>query len=185
MSRWNSLSAKTSSITTKVPKGYVELSEQEYRYKLADNDLDIIKHYTKEPLSDQARKSLIILSEVFGGLHNLEAYQLKLFDYQSTFYNQYLLRSSLATFDSQQLTLLVIMAHDMAVRVEIKASKLDPEDEYFDKKLLANQVSEYTSEYNLNMSIDEFANQISPYLRILFHARERNRSEERRVGKEC
>ncbi|MDE1867758.1 MAG: hypothetical protein KGI08_08645, partial [Thaumarchaeota archaeon] len=95
-----------------------------HRYCLSQNDLDIIQHYTKEPLSSNAKKSLIILSEVFGGLHHLDSDQLKYFDYQSDFYNQYLLNHSIATFDSMQLTCLVIIAHDMAVRFEIQPTNL-------------------------------------------------------------
>src|SRR3972149_7618844 len=106
---------------------------EEYRYCLAENDLAIIKSYNgKKKLSENARKTLIILSEVFGGLHHLDYDQLKLFNYQSTFYNEYLMHGSLATFDGMELTCLVIIAHDMAVRFEIQSTRLDPDDEWHD-----------------------------------------------------
>lgn len=149
------------------------MSELENRYKLSENDLDIIKHYTDKPLSENARKTLTILSEVFGGLHHLEGDQLELFDYQSDWYNQYLLQGSLATFDAQHLTLLVIMAHDMAVRVEIQASVLDPTDDNLDRKLLDKQLHELNSEYGYNLSMSQFTENQRPYLRLLFHQRER------------
>lgn len=145
----------------------------EYRYCLSENDKMIIKHYTKKPLSSNAEKTLIILSEAFGGLHHLDSDQLEAFDYQSSFYNQYLYMGSLATFDSQTLTLLVIMAHDMAVRLEIQASKLDPEDMHFDRKIIDKQLEECRADYYPKMTLEEFMSEPRPYLRLLFHERER------------
>lgn len=149
------------------------MSELEYRYSLSDNDKMIIKYYTDKPLSSNAEKTLIILSEAFGGLHHLDSDQLEVFDYQSSWYNQYLFNGSLATFDSQILTLLVIMAHDMAVRFEIQSSKLDPDDEYFDRKLIDKQLEECRSEYYPKITLEEFLNETRPYLRLLFHERKR------------
>ena len=150
------------------------MSQLENRYKLSENDLDIIKCYTDKPLSENARKTLIILSEVFGGLHHLEGEQLELFDYQSDIYNQYLLKGSLATFDSQHLTLLVIMAHDMAVRIEINATVLDPNNEELDKKLLVKHLHQCNSEYGYNLTMQQFTENQTPYLRLLFHQRHRD-----------
>lgn len=73
------------------------MSELKQRYCLSDNDLNIIKHYTDKPLSSNAEKTLTILSEVFGGLHHIDSDQLELFDYQSDWYNQYLIHGSLST----------------------------------------------------------------------------------------
>lgn len=152
----------------------IEPSTQlQYRYCLSENDKMIIKHYTKKPLSSNAEKSLIILSEAFGGLHHLDSDQLEAFDYQSSFYNQYLHMGSLATFDSQTLTLLVIMAHDMAVRFEIQSSKLDPEDMHFDRKIIDKQLEECRSEYYPKITLEEFLSETRPYLRLLFHERKR------------
>ena len=90
-------------------------------YQLSKNDLDIIKYYTKgKEISSLARKSMTILSNVFGGLHHLEPSQLEKFLWFENLYNEYSLARSLSTFDPQELTLLVIMAHDMAVRVTIR-----------------------------------------------------------------
>lgn len=148
------------------------MSKLEYRYCLSKNDLDIIKHYNKGKLSSNAEKSLIILSEAFGGLHHLESDQLKLFDYQSHFYNSYLMTGSLSTFDSMVLTCLVVMAHDMAVRFEIQPEKLDPEDPE-DLKLLKIHLDHCNAEYDYNVDMDEFAKNSLPYLRLLFHERQR------------
>ena len=143
------------------------------RYKLSENDLMIIKAYTKNPISENAKKTLTILSEVFGGLHHLEGEQLQFFDYQSNWYNQYLLKGGLATFDSQHLTLLVIMAHDMAVRIEIQATVLNPNDDGLDAKLLKKQLHDCNSEYGYNLTMQQFTENQTPYIRLLFHQRQR------------
>lgn len=149
-------------------------SEFSYRYCLAENDLAIIKSYNgNKKLSENARKTLIILSEVFGGLHHLDTDQLKIFDYQSTFFNEYLMHGSLSTFDAMDLTCLVIMAHDMAVRFEIKAHKLNPENKKFDYKLLKRQLKDMNSEYGYNLSMEDYVKEHKPYIRLLFHQRQR------------
>ncbi len=150
------------------------MSEQNYRYCLAENDLDIIKSYNADKkLSENAEKSLIMLSETFGGLHHLDYDQLKLFDYQSTFFNSYLMIGSLSTFDNMQLTCLVIMAHDMAVRFEIQSKRLDPEDPK-DLQALQQQLDDYNSEYGYHEEMYEFAQHTRPYIKLLFHKRTRN-----------
>lgn len=149
------------------------MSEQEQRYCLSDNDLSIIKHYTDKPLSENARKTLTILSEVLGGLHHLDSDQLELFDYQSSWYNQYLVHGSLSTWDFQNLTLFVIIAHDMAVRFEIQSTLLDEDDEY-DMKLIQKQLDDINSEYDYNLTIDQYLEEPKPYLRLLFHQRTRD-----------
>ena len=147
---------------------------EEYRYCLSENDLSIIKQYNgNKPLSENARKTLIILSEVFGGLHHLDYDQLKFFDYQSTFYNEYLMHGSLATFDGMELTCLVIIAHDMAVRFEIQSTRLDPDDEWHDRKLLGKQYRELKEDYGYNITFNEFARETRPYIKLLFQQRER------------
>lgn len=152
----------------------IEQSVEQHRYCISDNDKMIIKHYTDKPLSSNAEKSLIILSEVFGGLHHLDSDQLEIFDYQSTMYNQYLHHGSLATWDNQLLTLLVIMAHDMAVRFEIQSTKLDPEDDYFDRKLIDKQLEDIRAEYYPKMTLEQFLEEPTPYLRLMFHERKRD-----------
>jgi hypothetical protein len=151
------------------------MSEVKQRYSLSDNDLMIIKGYSKKPISENARKTLIILSEVFGGLHHLDSDQLELFDYQTTWYNSYLLRGGLATFDAQHLTLLVIMAHDMAVRLEIQAVTLDAEyDE--DSKLLQHQLQDFNGDNDYKLTMEQYNEKPSPYIKLLFHQRKRDGS---------
>lgn len=167
-----------------------EMKDMPYRYCLSENDLDIIRHYNvdkkgkERPLSENARKTLIMLSEAFGGLHHLDSDQLKIFDYQSDFYNQYLLNHSIATFDDMRLTCLVIMAHDMAVRFDIQPTNLDPTDEYFDRKILQEQCNdvngEYDTEYTPENLYDDIPKPRSAYLRLMFHERTRDGDFSRR-----
>ena len=150
------------------------MSELKHRYCLADNDKAIIKqHIGDKKLSSNAEKSLIMLSETFGGLHHLDHDQLELFDYESTFMNDYLMHGSLSTWDNMNLTCLVIMAHDMAVRFEIQAYELDTDDDR-DHALLNKQLEEYNSEYDTHESLEEFAHHTRTYIRLMFHERKRD-----------
>lgn len=150
------------------------MSELPYRYCLAENDKAIIKqHIGDKKLSSNAEKSLIILSEVFGGLHHIDHDQLELFDYESTFMNDYLMHGSLSTYDNMNLTSLVIMAHDMAVRFEVQAHELDTDDDR-DHALLKKQLDESNSEYGYNEDLEEFAKHTRTYLRLMFHERKRD-----------
>ena len=158
------------------PSGALHMTTEVYRYCLSKNDEDIIKHYTDgKPISENARKTLIILSEVFGGLHHLEQSQLRHFDWFSDYFNEYLIGGSLATFDGQALTLLVIIAHDMAVRLEIQPQSLhDIDDLAYEEFLLAYRkeiVDEIKGEYK--GLTDEDIKLNKPYIRLLFHQRTR------------
>lgn len=151
------------------------MSQETYRYCLSKNDEDIVKHYTDKPLSENARKTLIILSEVFGGLHHLDSDQLKHFNYQSDRYNEYLVGGSLATFDGMELTCLVVACHDMAVRLEISPASLADKDEleydHFLKAYRKELVDEAMSEFNITEDTATFSR---PYLRLFFHQRVRD-----------
>lgn len=89
-------------------------------YRLSTNDLDIIKHYTGDKaISSLAEKTLIILSKVFGGLHHLPNKQLEKFPYFETYCITYMHMGSLSTYDPGNLSGLVILAHDLAVRFSL------------------------------------------------------------------
>lgn len=91
-----------------------------YEYKLSKNDLDEIRYFSKEAkLSGIAEKSLIILSYMFGGIHNLDYKQRKKFRYTDEHCTDYVMFGSMATWDANRLTTLVVLAHELAVRVEI------------------------------------------------------------------
>ena len=90
----------------------------EPKYEFSRNDLDVIKLYSNgKELSEIAKKSLLLLSCVFGGLHNTPS--LKKFDWQNKYWTEITTSTPLSTFDSDLLTRFVILAHDLAVRVEI------------------------------------------------------------------
>lgn len=146
----------------------MELSN-DYRYCLSKNDLAIIKMNSDKPISENTRKTLTILSEVFGGLHHLDSDQLELFDYQSDRYNDYLISSPLATFDASSLSGLVIMAHDMMVRLEITATFLNEDDDN-ELALLKMQAAEQSEDYEV--TVEDLLENPHPYIRLRFHQRE-------------
>lgn len=91
-----------------------------YEYKLSKNDLDEIRYFSKgQKLSSIAEKSLIILSYTFGGIHHLDWKQRQKFRYTDEINTDYVLYGNMATWDSNQLTTLVVLAHELAVRVRI------------------------------------------------------------------
>jgi len=91
-----------------------------YKYKLSDNDLDEIKLFSNgQKLSSLAKKSLMILSYTFGGIHHLDYNQRKKLRYADEHCFEYVTSDSFATWDSNKLTTLVVLAHELMVRLEI------------------------------------------------------------------
>ena len=90
------------------------------KLQLSDNDKSEIKMYAKgSELSSLAVKSLTILSYLFRGLHNSDRNQLAKFDFTNTMMCQYVMFGSMATWDDNKLTTLVVLAHKLAIRVEL------------------------------------------------------------------
>lgn len=95
-------------------------------YKFSDNDLDILRSYKeydnlpKEEMHSITRKALILLSNLCHGLHHVGDNQVKRILTKNSNWCVEYLGGHLATFDGQELTILVLLAHDMAVRVEIQ-----------------------------------------------------------------
>lgn len=93
---------------------------------LSENDIKTVKYYTKDdkiPCSSLAYKTLVILSRLHGGLHNLPFGILDKFSYNESFCIQYFYKGSLPTTDPNHLSVLVFMAHLLAIRVEIQSTK--------------------------------------------------------------
>lgn len=65
------------------------------------------------------------------------------------------------------------MAHDMAVRFEIQATVLDKDNDD-DMKLIQKQLDDINSEYDYNLTVEQFLEESRPYLRLLFHQRTRD-----------
>ena len=96
------------------------------RYLLEKNDIDTVKYYTKDkdvPTVPLAYNTLVILSKLYGGLHNMPYGELEKFPYLETFCIEYYYKGCLATYDFSHLTTLVFLAHEMAIRVEIQPTK--------------------------------------------------------------
>ena len=97
-----------------------------HEYKLSKNDLDEIKYNSKDgdvKLSSLTEETLIILSKMVQGLHHLPFGDLGKLLIQDSFFIEYYYQGSLATTDYDALTILVIMAHELSVRVEIQRTK--------------------------------------------------------------
>lgn len=93
-----------------------------YKYKLSKNDLDEIRYFSKgAKLSPLAKKALTILSYTFGGIHHLSWREREKFRYTDEYCVEYVTVENLATWDSNKLTTLVVLAHELAVRVEISS----------------------------------------------------------------
>jgi hypothetical protein len=144
------------------------------KYHLSNDDMRIIKMYNKDKhLSENAEKTLTILSCTFGGLHHVDSDQLELFEYSSKYENSYLVYEELATYDFSKLTTLVILSHEMAVRVAVKSIRLNPciQKEY---DLMQKIHKSYNSDQGNSISFEEFYQGMNPYTKLSFCKRERN-----------
>lgn len=93
---------------------------QTINYTLSQNDLDVIKYHTEgKEISSIAKKALTILSITFGGLHHIPSSRLKKFPWFDQWMCELLLAENLSTYDSNRLTTLLILAHELSVRIEI------------------------------------------------------------------
>lgn len=94
----------------------------DYEYHLSRNDLDEIRHFSKGvEISSLAKKALTIISYLEGGLHHVSSTQKEQFDYKATNDFVYKRFGSMATYDASHLTTLVILAHELAVRIEVSS----------------------------------------------------------------
>ena len=87
---------------------------------LQDYDLAHLRHYYKGEISNIGRKAAIMMSILYRGLHNAPETQLEKINWANTYYISLKTFLPLATFDNDALTTLVLLAHDYAVRVEVK-----------------------------------------------------------------
>ena len=75
-----------------------------------------------KPMSNIGRAAADILGFVWAGIYHLDDASLCKVDWSNSSWIEILLPSdSLATYDGNRLTLLVLCAHECAVRVEIEA----------------------------------------------------------------
>lgn len=63
-----------------------------------------------------------ILGDVYFGIYHLDYKALKKVDWKNTDWIEIVVFGGLSTFDYDQLTRLVVLCHDRAVRLEIKAA---------------------------------------------------------------
>lgn len=100
-------------------------SDSGVAYDLSDNDKHEIayfcKHYKKQegPISSLAEKALVVISRLYGGLHNMPWEHKEKFDYYDNQHVSIIWFGGMATFDSDKLTTLVFLAHELALRIEV------------------------------------------------------------------
>jgi hypothetical protein len=88
--------------------------------QLQDYDLTHLRHYYDGEISEIGKKALTMMSILYRGLHNAPVNQLEKIDWGNTYYISLKTFLPLATYDNDALTTLVLLAHDYAVRVEVK-----------------------------------------------------------------
>ncbi|MBA4718948.1 MAG: hypothetical protein HRO68_07610 [Nitrosopumilus sp.] len=111
------------------------MAQESTRPELSRSDLGEISYYSKgKELSSLAKKSLIILSYMFGGLHNFPSTQKEKFEYSKESCIRGTLFGGMSTFDSDKLTTLVILAHELAVRVDVKPCSFRYLDIFFSER---------------------------------------------------
>ncbi len=82
-----------------------------------------IRSALKKELSPLGVAVADLLGDVFAGIYHLADTELRKVDWDDThFMLFYLVGRSLATFDSETLTKLVVLAHDRMLRVDISAA---------------------------------------------------------------
>ena len=88
-----------------------ELSEEEMYY---------INEYSGcTQLSEIGAKTAIILTKLFQGMHHIPKSQIEKMNWEHDRFLSFTYGGSMATFDGNMLTRLVILAHEYKVRVEI------------------------------------------------------------------
>jgi len=116
--------------------------------ELSKNDIETVGyHMPYEEVSELAKNVLIIISNLYRGLHNAPYRFLDTFPLKETFYIPFELKGTLATFDFDTLTRLVFLAHDLAVRVEIQSTRKHCTLIYFHQRT-HNNIKDFKSTEN-------------------------------------
>lgn len=88
--------------------------------KLESHDLDHLRCYYDGKISEIGEKALSMMAVLFQGLHHIPSTQLEKIDWSDPYCISMSTFFPLATFDDNKLTNLVLLAHDFAVRVEVR-----------------------------------------------------------------
>ncbi len=125
-------------------------------------------HY-KGPLSPIGKKAATILGDLYQGIYHIED-QAKKVDWSNTDFITIVVDKShwLATFDGDQLTQLVLMAHLMCCRVSIEpasprhlrlvfAHRTREGDLYFRHPGLAEAIEMFNAHYGVDVLADDLA----------------------------
>lgn len=83
-------------------------------------ELAYIKMYHPDmKVSELGKRASLILSRLFGGMHHLSQPQIKKIDWSDEHFIQYTHNRSMSTTDPDDLTHLVLLAHEYGIRVTI------------------------------------------------------------------
>ena len=98
------------------------MSNQEYfdRKTLEEHDKKHLSYYYDGEISELGIKVLRFCSIIFGGLHNTPENTLRKTDWSNSHHIDITSFYSFSTIDDNKLTMLVLLAHDFKVRIEIQ-----------------------------------------------------------------
>ncbi len=78
-------------------------------------------HHGKDAIvSEIGKRAALILSRLFGGMHHLETSQIKKIDWSDLHHIRYAHNRSMSTVDGDDLTHLILLAHEYGVRVTVE-----------------------------------------------------------------
>ncbi len=87
--------------------------------ELQNHDIAHLRCYYDGEISPLGTRVLKCCSIIFGGLHNTNSNILKKTNWADPYCISITTVHSLSTYDDNRLTVLVLLAHDMCVRIEI------------------------------------------------------------------
>ena len=85
-------------------------------------ELAYIKMYHGDiEVSELGKRAALILSRLFGGMHHLARTQIRKIDWSEKHFIKYTHSRSMSTTDGDDLTHLVLLAHEYGIRVTIES----------------------------------------------------------------
>lgn len=130
-------------------------------YQMQRPHWEDVKPYTDvKEFSSLGKKAAHILGEVFQGCHHLDYEEMKRINWANTFFIDYRTHTEIATVDGSMMSALVVMAHDMCMRVSVSA--------IFEKDIEWEEMESNLGQYGSCGHVVK--------LQILFHERKREGS---------
>lgn len=100
----------------------LSITLKQIKQDISKNDLWYVNYYSKcEKPSLIGYKTLAILTRLYNGMHHVPNTQIAKMDWTNKRFLSFKVRDSMATYDYDMLTHLVLLAHEYCVRVEINS----------------------------------------------------------------